>query len=129
MKVCSKLVEVGTGPMKLHPIDELLGEAVEESSVEEGVLWVSVKGAAPALVILEEGPEERFVDTLRKLIPITGWRRGNTYAHLTSTLLSACLALPIAGKPLLDMPYRVYLLETHPVHNHRRTIAITIYSE
>ena len=127
----SKLVEVLTwGPMKLHPIRALIERAVEESGISVGVLWASVKGATPALLILERGLEERLLEALKMLIPFTGWRHGNAYAHLVSSTISMCLAIPVENARLvLDKDYEIYLLETRPVYNHRRTIVISIHGE
>ncbi len=131
MKVYSKLVEVRTwGPMKLHPVRAVLEEAVRESGIERGVLWASAKGATPALLLLERGLEEALLSAVKKLIPFTGWRHGNAYAHLVSTTLSTCLAIPVEnGRLLLDDVYEIYLLETRSVYNHRRSIAISIHGE
>ncbi len=131
MKVYSKLVEVKTwGPMKLHPVKTILEEAVRESGIGKGILWASVKGATPALLVLERSLEEALLNAVKKLIPFTGWRHGNAYAHLVSTTLSTCLAIPVEnGKLLLDDVYEIYLLETRPVYNHRRSIAISIHGE
>jgi len=129
VKVFSKLVEIKTfGPMVLHPLRNILERCINESDIENGVLYASVEGATPALVILERGLESLFINFLTKFIPFTGWEHGNAYAHLISTLLSTNLVIPIENYSLaLNSSTEVYLLETRSVHNHSRSVAVEIH--
>ena len=129
MRVCSEIVEVRThGPMKLFDVTEPLLEAVSRCGVSEGVAWLSVKGATPALILCEESECGEIVEAVTRLIPFTGWRHGNAYAHLASTVLSTSIPIAIEGsRPIIPPGYRIKLLETRSVYNHRRQIVIQIH--
>jgi len=129
LKVYSKVVEVRTyGPMELHPITSILKETLHESDIKNGIVWISVEGATPALCLLRRGIEKRFLSYIARLIPFTGWNHGNAYAHLISTLVSTNKAIPIInGELLLNPDEEVYVLETRSVYNHVRKIAIEIH--
>jgi len=129
LRVYSKIIEVKTyGPMVLHNITNLVRKVVDLSNVEMGLAWLSVEGATPALIILRNGEEKTFLDSLTKLIPFTGWRHGNAYAHLISTILSTNIAIPIINKALLiNSDENIYLLETRSVYNHTRRVLVQIH--
>lgn len=106
----------------------LVKQVVEESCSGDGVVWLSVEGATPALLVLKKGREKEFVNYITKLIPITGWRHGNAYAHLTSTLIKTNIAIPIVkGELMLNSSEELYLLETRSVHNHKRKMFIEVH--
>lgn len=128
MKVYSKIVEVKTyGPIVLHSITSILIDAIRESGIREGVMWVSVEGATPALLMLSKGIEKNFLEFVTRFIPLTGWRHGNAYAHLISTIFSTNLVIPIIdGFPVIS-DNEVYLLETRSVYNHVRRIVLQVH--
>lgn len=129
MKVYSKVVEVKTyGPMVLHNITDIVTDCIKESGVKNGLIWISVEGATPAIVVLEVGKEEAFLNFITRLIPFEGWRHENAYAHLISTILSTNAVIPVEnGAIMLRNDERIYLLETRSVYNHVRRIAVEIH--
>ena len=129
MRVCSEVVEVRTfGPMKLFDITTLVNDVVRRCGVSEGLAWVCVKGATPALILCEESRCEEVVEAITRLIPFSGWRHGNAYAHLISTTLSTSIAVPVEGSRLvLAEGYSIKLLETRSVYNHRRQIVVQVH--
>ncbi len=128
LKACSRRVVVKTfGPMKLHDVTEEVLKAIEECRVTEGVARVDVKGATPALVLIDPRDASEFTRVLARLIPFSRWRHGNAYAHLASTTLGTSLTIAIEnGSPLLPEGSRVYLLETRSVYNHPRELTIIV---
>jgi len=128
LKVCSSMVEIRThGPMKFFDVTETLEKFVEKCNVSLGVLRLDVKGATPALLLLDPSEAEELLKVLRKLVPFSGWRHGNAYAHLLSTILTTSLTLAIENSRLiLPERTRVLLLETRSVYNHRRTIFVVV---
>ncbi|MEL9940554.1 MAG: YjbQ family protein [Ignisphaera sp.] len=125
----SKVIEVKTyGPMVLHNITDIVTDCIKESGVKNGLIWISVEGATPAIVVLEVGKEEAFLNFITRLIPFEGWRHGNAYAHLISTILSTNAVIPVEnGAIMLRNDERIYLLETRSVYNHVRRIAVEIH--
>jgi len=126
--VFSRIVEIRTyGPMELHPITKIVEEVVAESCIGNGVVWISVEGATPALLILNTKKKE-FIKYITSIIPFKGWRHGNAYAHLISTLISTNLVLPVMEqKILLNPDEEIYLLETRSVYNHVRNVFIEVH--
>ena len=131
MKACLEVLEVATyGPLKLHRVTELVRKAVERCGVRNGVTRIDVAGATPALLLVDPADEDAVLRAITKLVPITGWRHGNAYAHLVSTVVTTSLHLAIENRSLvIPRGYEIYLLETRPVHNHRRKLAIEIVGE
>ncbi|MEM0371838.1 MAG: YjbQ family protein [Ignisphaera sp.] len=130
MKVCSKIVEIRTyGPMVLHPITYLVKDVISECKASMGLVWISVEGATPALIVLSKGMDKDFLNFICRFIPFNGWRHGNAYAHLISTLISTNIVIPIMdGSLVLSPDDDIYLLETRSVHNHVRRISIQIHT-
>lgn len=128
LKVCSSVVELRSyGPLKLFDVTDEVENVVKECRVGMGIARVDVVGATPALLLLEESRAEDVVRVLTKLVPLSGWRHGNAYAHLISTAVTTSLALAIEGGELvLPQGCRIFLLETRPVYNHRRLLNIEV---
>ncbi len=131
MKVLSSSLRIRTyGPTVFFPIRGLIEEVVRESRVKEGIAWLSVKGATPALVVATEEVANELGKCLKYLIPVSGWRHGNAYAHLRSTVLSTSKVIPIINNELaIPKEYEIYLLETRSVYNHIREVVIQIHGE
>lgn len=131
MKVYLSKLRIRTyGPTVFFPIKELIENVVKESSVKVGLAWISVKGATPALVITNEDVANELGRCLKYLIPLSGWRHGNAYAHLRSTVLSTSKVVPVINGRL-DLPedYEIYLLENRSVYNHIREVEVQIHGE
>jgi len=129
LKVFSKIVEFRTyGPMELHPITKIAKSAIAESTIKNGIVWISVEGATPALLILTRGKEKDMLNHITNLILFKNWKHGNAYAHLISTIISTNLAIPIIeGELLLNSSEEIYILETRSVYNHLRRILIEVH--
>lgn len=129
MKVYSKVVSIRTyGPMVLHPLGALISEVITESNIKNGITWISIEGATPALVVLRKGMEEKFVEYVSNLVLFKKWRHDNAYAHLISTIFSTTAVIPLIDRSLvLGKNEEIYLLETRSVYNHLRRIAVEIH--
>ncbi len=123
-----KKIELRThGPMSYFPLRSRIEYEIRESGITEGLVTIHARGATPAIVIVSQGDLEHFDELLKKLVPVAGWRHGNAYAHLRSTIISTTKTLVfIDDKILLPPDYEVYFLETRPVYNHRRIVHIYI---
>ncbi len=130
MRVIRETFEFRTnGPMKYYDLTGLLRSVIVEHSVSEGLIHVHAVGATPGLVLLPGEHVDDFNDLLVRIIPVTGWRHGNAYAHLRSTLMGTHLVIGVYESQLwIPRGYHVYYVETRPVHNHRRRIHLFIIS-
>jgi len=120
------------GPSGIYDLTDALRSVVKASGIEEGVAWVSAKGATPALIIASKERVEGVVRCVERLFPAIPhgepWEHGNAYAHLRSTALSTLKALPvIGGEPSLPRGYGLYFLETRPVQNHLRQVVVQVH--
>lgn len=122
-----KLTIITHGPMSYFPLRKTIEEYIEKTGLDEGVVTVSAKGATPGIIIVDKNELQRIDQAIKQLIPITGWRHGNAYAHLRSTITSTTHNIPFKSKKLVLPPtHQVYLIETRPVYNHQRTIILYI---
>ncbi len=130
MRVFRETLEIRTnGPMKYYDLTPILEEIVGGYRVVEGLIHVHAEGATPGLVVLDGEHLNVFNEALIKAIPAVDWRHGNAYAHLRSSVLGTHLVLAVHNGGLwLGEDYRVYYVETRPVHSHRRRIHIFIES-
>lgn len=115
------------GPMNYFPLKGRIEEAIDKHGFNNGVVWVHAKGATPAIIIAR-GKDLEVIDRwLRKNIPVYGWRHGNAYAHLRSTVLSTLKTIVFKNRKLvIPREYNIFLLETRPVYNHERTVYLWI---
>ena len=115
------------GPMKYFRLRRIIEEEVRFSSLKKGLVTIHVKGATPGLLVFDEERVQVFDSFLKKLVPITGYRHGNAYEHLRSSIMSTTHTLFFDSNGLILPPrYDVFLVETRPVHNHRRVLHLII---
>ncbi|ADI31816.1 hypothetical protein Shell_0695 [Staphylothermus hellenicus DSM 12710] len=116
------------GPMKYFPLRRIIEEEIEDTDTNRGVATIHAKGATPGIIVISKDDLDYFDQIIKNIIPITGWKHGNAYAHLRSTIMSTTQTIYYENKKLY-MPdnYEVYFVETRPVHNHRRTIHLIIH--
>lgn len=115
------------GPMSYFPLRRIIEEYIEETGLEKGLVTISVKGATPGIIIADRSKLQSIDYAIKELVPVIGWEHGNAYAHLRSTIMSTTQTIPFNNKRLvLPQSHQVYLVETRPVHNHRRTIVLYI---
>lgn len=113
--------------MKYFSLRSIIEEEILSINTEKGLVTIHAKGATPGLIIIDKNKVNGFERILRKIIPITGWKHGNAYAHLRSTVMSTTQTIYYEkGRLYLPENYEVYFVETRPVHNHRRTIHLII---
>ncbi len=133
MKVFTAILRFRTnGPSGIYDLTDALRSVIKASGIEEGVAWVSAKGATPALLIVRDDAVGEVVRCVEKLFPAIPpgepWEHGNAYAHLRSTVLSTLKAVPIlGGEPSLPQGYGLYFLETRPVQNHLRQVVVQVH--
>lgn len=108
------------GPMKYYGIGELVEEAVRESGFSNGLVHVHAVGATPFLLIASRNDVDKLNHLLMHLVPVAGWRHGNAYAHLRSSLMGTHLVVPFINRELwIGEDQEIYYVETRPVYNHR----------
>lgn len=114
-----------SGPMNAYQIRDAIEELIAQVGLEKGVAWIHAKGATPIIAVARIDALENLLKWLTRSIPVYGWRHGNAYAHLRSTITSSEQVLAIT-KGRLDLPenYSIYFIETRPVYNHKREIYI-----
>ncbi|WFO76364.1 YjbQ family protein [Desulfurococcaceae archaeon MEX13E-LK6-19] len=113
--------------MSYFPLRDKIEEAIEKHGLSNGVVWIHAKGATPAIIIARDNDLDLIDKWLRENIPVYGWRHGNAYAHLRSTVLSTVKPIVFKNRKLMiPKEYNVFFLETRPVYNHKRTIHLWI---
>ncbi len=123
----AKIVVKTHGPMAYFPLRHLVEDYIAKTRLSKGLTTVSVEGATPGLIIASRRELDRIDEALKRLVPVTGWKHGNAYAHLRSIVMSTTQTIPFIDKKLLlPEDYQLYLVETRPVHNHDRTVLIYI---
>ncbi len=128
MRACLRRIELRTyGPMSYFPLRDRIEAEIRGCGISKGFVTIHARGATPAIVVVSHRDLEYFDDLLKRLVPVTGWRHGNAYAHLRSTITSTVKTLCFTeGELLLPRDYEVYFLETRPVHNHRRLVHLYV---
>lgn len=128
MKVYLSSIEILThGPMSYYDLTDMIEEEVARSSIETGIVHVHAKGSTPGVFIARYDSLKQIGEFIKNLVPVTGWKHGNAYAHLRSLVFGTGLTIPVFNKRiLLPREYKVYFVETRPVHNHRRTIHVIV---
>ncbi len=133
MKVFTAVLRFRTnGPSGIYDLTDALRSVIKASGVDEGVAWVSAKGATPALLIVRDDAVDDAVRCVERMFPAIPpgepWEHGNAYAHLRSTALSTLKAVPVLnGEPALPQGYGLYFLETRPVQNHLRQVVVQVH--
>ncbi len=113
--------------MNYFPLRDRIEAEIKKCDINRGLVTIHARGATPAIVIISRRELEYFDELLKTLVPVTGWRHGNAYAHLRSTIVSTTKTLPFTdNKLMLPTDYEVYFLETRPVYNHRRIVHLYI---
>ncbi len=111
------------GPMNTFPLRRVIEEIIVKYGINTGILTLHAKGATALLTIVQKNFINQYISALTKLVPVTGWRHGNAYAHLRSTIGGSALTIPIENNRIaLENSYEIYFIETRPVYNHTRTI-------
>ncbi len=128
MRVYRSIVEFRTtGPMKYYDITSIVRDIIAESSIRNGIVFIHAVGATPAVLLVHREHLDKIDEYAKTDIPVTGWLHGNAYAHLRSSIIGTSLIIPVInGKLWIHENYRIYYLETRPVHNHRRKIVVFV---
>ena len=128
LKVYMTSFEIRTyGPMKYFRLRKIIEEELRLTGLTKGLVTIHVKGATPGLLVFDEEYVQVFDSLLKKLVPVTGYRHGNAYEHLRSCIMSTTHTLFFDSKGLrLPPSYEVFLVETRPVHNHKRVLHVII---
>ncbi len=115
------------GPMNYYALRPIIEDKIASTGLAKGLVTIHAKGATPSIVVIDRDLLEDFDRVLRNIIPVIGWRHGNAYAHLRSTVMGTAYTLPFKdAKLLLPRNYEVYFVETRPVYNHRRIVHLYI---
>ncbi len=115
------------GPMKYFRLKRIIEEELRLTGLTKGLVTIHVKGATPGLLIFDEEHLQALDNFLKKLVPITGYRHSNAHEHLRSSIMSTTHTLFFDSKGLrLPPSYEVFLVETRPVHNHKRVLHLII---
>ncbi len=115
------------GPMSYFPLRRLIEEKIRDAGVKEGLVTIHAKGATPGILVVDRDDLDAVDRVIKSLVPVAGWRHGNAYAHLRSTILSTTHTLVVKDARLYLPPrHEVYFVETRPVYNHERIIHLVI---
>ncbi len=115
------------GPMKYFRLRRIIEEELRLTGLAKGLVTIHVKGATPGLLVFDEEQVQVFNSFLKKLVPATSYRHSNAYEHLRSSIMSTTHTLFFDSEGLrLPPSYEVFLVETRPVHNHKRTLHLII---
>ena len=85
-------------------------EALRNSGIKEGVVFLFISGSTAALTTIEyeQGVVNDLIQTIEKFAPQNisyqhnlRWGDGNGYSHVRASLLGPSLNIPVANKKLL----------------------------
>ena len=123
------------GHRDMQDLTGRIGEIVQESGIQSGVVHVFNVGSTAAVgtIEFEPGLRQDLPDILDKLIPPSTkygheqtWHDGNGHSHLQATWLGPEISVPISqGRLVLGTWQQLFHLECD-VRPRRRTIVVTV---
>ena len=129
-----KTISIGTTSREgLYDITDNINSVVSQSSIQNGIVNVYVRGATAAIMIQEnwdDSVQEDVVDLLKKLIPRGVWKHdvqdGNGDSHLKAGIVGPSESIPIiSGEMGLSQWQNIFLCEFDGPRKSRE-IVITI---
>lgn len=124
-----------TGNTDIVDITPQVTEALRNSGIRDGVVFLFISGSTAALTTIEyeSGVIEDLVRTVEKLVPQDvpyqhnlRWGDGNGYSHVRASLLGPSLNIPVANKKLLLGSWQQIVLLDFDNRPRKREVVIQI---
>lgn len=124
-----------TGNTDIVDITPQVTEALRNSGIRDGVVFLFISGSTAALTTIEyeSGVIEDLVRTVEKLVPQDipyqhnlRWGDGNGYSHVRASLLGPSLNIPVANKRLLLGSWQQIVLLDFDNRPRKREVVIQI---
>lgn len=124
-----------TGNTDIVDITPQVTEALRNSGIRDGVVFLFISGSTAALTTIEyeSGVIEDLVRTVEKLVPQDvpyqhnlRWGDGNGYSHVRASLLGPSLNIPVANKKLLLGSWQQIVLLDFDNRPRKREVVVQI---
>jgi secondary thiamine-phosphate synthase enzyme len=139
MRISTKNILVRTkGENDVIDISEKTIEAVNESSIENGLITIFVGGSTAAITTIEFEPGLRndFPNMLARIAPKDieyhhdkTWHDGNGHSHVRASLIGPSLTIPIIGGRLMTGRWQQIILLEMDIQSRDRNIIFQILGE
>jgi secondary thiamine-phosphate synthase enzyme len=139
MRISTKNILVRTkGENDVIDISEKTIEAVNESSIENGLITIFVGGSTAAITTIEFEPGLRndFPNMLARIAPKDieyhhdkTWHDGNGHSHVRASLIGPSLTIPIIGGRLITGRWQQIILLEMDIQSRDRNIIFQILGE
>jgi secondary thiamine-phosphate synthase enzyme len=139
MRISTKNILLRTkGENDVIDISEKTIEAVNESSIENGLITIFVGGSTAAITTIEFEPGLRndFPNMLARIAPKDieyhhdkTWHDGNGHSHVRASLIGPSLTIPIIGGKLMTGRWQQIILLEMDIQSRDRNIIFQILGE
>ena len=139
MRISTKNILVRTkGENDVIDISEKTIEAVNESSIENGLITIFVGGSTAAITTIEFEPGLRndFPNMLARIAPKDieyhhdkTWHDGNGHSHVRASLIGPSLTIPIIEGRLMTGRWQQIILLEMDIQSRDRNIIFQILGE
>ena len=139
MRISTKNILVRTkGENDVIDISEKTIEAVNESSIENGLITIFVGGSTAAITTIEFEPGLRndFPNMLARIAPKDieyhhdkTWHDGNGHSHVRASLIGPSLTIPIIGGRLMTGRWQQIILLEMDIQSRDRNIIFQVLGE
>jgi secondary thiamine-phosphate synthase enzyme len=139
MRISTKNILLRTkGENDVIDISEKTIEAVNESSIENGLITIFVSGSTAAITTIEFEPGLRndFPNMLARIAPKDieyhhdkTWHDGNGHSHVRASLIGPSLTIPIIGGRLMTGRWQQIILLEMDIQSRDRNIIFQILGE
>jgi secondary thiamine-phosphate synthase enzyme len=139
MRISTKNILLRTkGENDVIDISEKTIEAVNESSIENGLITIFVGGSTAAITTIEFEPGLRndFPNMLARIAPKDieyhhdkTWHDGNGHSHVRASLIGPSLTIPIIGGRLITGRWQQIILLEMDIQSRDRNIIFQILGE
>ncbi|MGA8842437.1 MAG: secondary thiamine-phosphate synthase enzyme YjbQ [Nitrososphaeraceae archaeon] len=139
MRISTKNILLRTkGENDVIDISEKTIEAVNESSIENGLITIFVGGSTAAITTIEFEPGLRndFPNMLARIAPKDieyhhdkTWHDGNGHSHVRASLIGPSLTIPIIGGRLMTGRWQQIILLEMDIQGRDRNIIFQILGE
>jgi secondary thiamine-phosphate synthase enzyme len=139
MRISTKNILLRTkGENDVIDISEKTIEAVNESSIENGLITIFVGGSTAAITTIEFEPGLRndFPNMLARIAPKDieyhhdkTWHDGNSHSHVRASLIGPSLTIPIIGGRLMTGRWQQIILLEMDIQSRDRNIIFQILGE
>lgn len=139
MTIFTKHLSINTrGEGDILDVTEDVAEAVDESSLKNGVVTIFVPGSTGALTTIEYEPGllKDLPNILERIAPKRleyeherRWHDGNGHSHVRASIIGPCLTVPfVNGRLTLGTWQQIVFLELD-VHSRSRQLILQIIGE